>query len=396
MIQYAIMPRLSLNEETVLLSEWYVKEGDTVRAGDKLFCLETDKSTLDVESEYDGVILKRYCGDGAVVKVLSRVCAIGEAGEQAPELPEQAAAEAEAPKAAGAPAAPAAQAAEAPARTGTRFASPRARALAARCGITDFSAVPASGAGGRVLEEDVIRFAASVPAAEPAQSDGRKVPFTRIRQVIARNMAASLQNSAQLTLNAAFDATALKQCRAKFKREQGAYRDVTIGDLIVYGVSRTLPEFPGVNAWIGENELTEFSHVNLGVAVDTERGLMVPTIMDAAEKDLLTVSQETKTLSAGCRAGNLAPDKMQNATFTVSNLGSFGIQSFTPIVNPPQAAILGIGAIDYALRASADGMVCYPACHLSLTIDHRALDGAPGARFLKKLCENLEQIDRLI
>lgn len=386
-----IMPRLSLNDESCLLAEWFVQPGGTVHAGDDLFSIETDKSSMNVTSEYDGVVLKRYFGEGDIVTVLTPVCAIGQEGQSAPDTPPtqpEAAAEPQSP----APAAEAKPAALCDVKQPVKI-SPRARRAAALHKITAFGGIAGSGTEGRILEEDVLRYAAEGHKVLKTMDDSTVVAFTHIRKAIAKNMIVSLQNTAQLTLNASFNASALQKCRAVFKKSEGATKNITIGDLIVYGTAKTLEDFPGINAWVGTDSMTMFDIVNIGVAVDTERGLLVPTIMNASEKNLLAISEEMKELAALCYTGKLPPDRSRNATFTISNLGSFGIRSFTPVINPPQAAILGIGTIDYAMQKTPDGMLCYPRCNLSLTIDHRALDGAPAARFLKQLCGNLEHID---
>lgn len=406
MADIVIMPRLSLNEDTSLLSSWYVKEGDTVAAGDKLFCIETDKSTMDVDSEFAGTVLKCYYGDYSVVQVLTPVCVIGQPGEEVPEL-EVPAQEAAGEQTAGETAAAAQTTAEAPTAeaavpavgAGKKGVSPRARKLAEQNGITEYAVIRPSGAENRILEEDILRFMQNGRVAEVHGATGERkvVKLPKIRKVIAKNMLNSLQTTAQLTLNSVFNASAIQDLRAKYKAQQGEMKNVTIGDLILYAVSRTLGEFPYMNSWMnGEDEAIEFSDVNLGVAVDTERGLMVPTIPAADAKSLLEISNELKDLAAECREGSIAPDKLKEATFTVSNLGAYGVRTFTPVLNPPQVGILGVGTIDYMVKKTKEGLLYYPACSLSLTIDHRLVDGGPGARFLKKLCENLENIESLI
>jgi len=393
-----IMPRLSLNDETCMLSEWYVSEGDKVAVGDRLFSIETDKSSMDVESEFAGTVLKKYYGNDEVVDVLTPVCVIGAEGIVVPELaaltnaaaPVQEVKE-EAPKAAAPAPAPKKEAAVV--TTEWRGISPRAKKLAAEKGIKDFSRMTASGAENRILEEDVIRFL------ESGAATGEKtvVKLPKIRKVIAKNMMNSLQSTAQLTMSSVFNASGIQACRERFKNEQGAMKGVTIGDLILFAVARTLNEFPYMNAWMpNDEEAIEFSDVNLGCAVDTERGLMVPTIMNAGRRSLLDISNDLKDMAAACRTGNISPDKLKEGTFTVSNLGAFGIRTFTPVLNPPQVGILGVGAIDYMMKKTKDGFTCYPGCSLSLTVDHRYVDGGPAARFLKKLCENLENIEALI
>lgn len=400
-MQIVSMPRLSLNDETSLLSEWYVRENDVVSAGDKLFCIETDKSTMDVESPQSGIVLKRYYDDNAIVAVLSPVCVIGEEGEVALEEPAGVAEQMPPPL----------MQKQQPMRgvdpvfaeqisgsdRQTAAASPRAKRLMEKNGVHAIAEISASGAEGRILEEDVLRYLAKGPQVPVVHEDvGREIPFTKIRSIIAKNMLASLQNSAQLTMTAVFNAAGLQRARAALKGAGGDSAGVTIGDLIAFGTAKVLAAYPSINGWVSEGAYTEFETVHLGIAVDTQRGLMVPTVKHAESRTLSDLSREIKMLADACRTGSIAPENLKNGTFTISNVGAMGIQTFTPVLNPPQAGILGVGCIDYAVRQTPEGILCYPACHLSLTIDHRVVDGMPAARFLHALCETLEQIEQIL
>jgi len=216
-------------------------------------------------------------------------------------------------------------------------------------------------------------------------------------------MQASLQQMAQLTLNASFDATDLLDLRAKLKQagEKGltaemgfalAEKAPTINDLILFAVSRVLARHPACNAHYDDEKLTYFSRVHLGVAVDTPRGLMVPTVFAADQMDLPTLAAEVKAAAKACQTGTISPDALKGGTFTVTNLGSLGIETFTPVINPPQTCILGVNTIVTKVREVNGEVKAYPAIQLSLTFDHRALDGAPAARFLQDLCRVLENI----
>jgi pyruvate dehydrogenase E2 component (dihydrolipoamide acetyltransferase) len=207
-------------------------------------------------------------------------------------------------------------------------------------------------------------------------------------------MMASLQNTAQLTHTASFDVSNILACRKRFKNDP-AMSGITLGDIILYAVSRTLKDFPELNAHLLDNTLRVFNEVNLAVAVDTERGLMVPVIFNASQKTLPEISSELKTLAEQCRSGSISVDRLSGGSFTVSNLGQFGIESFTPILNAPQTGILGVNTIQQRVRV-VDGCIgAYPCMTLSLTYDHRALDGAPASRFLQTLCGNLEKFETL-
>ena len=211
-------------------------------------------------------------------------------------------------------------------------------------------------------------------------------------------MKTSLSSMAQLTHNFSFDASAIMAYRKALKAAGDEYAGITLGDIILYAVSRTILSCPDLNAhMLDDNNIRLFKHVHLGVAVDTPRGLMVPTIFNADQKSLLEISKEVKELAGACRTGAISPDKLTGASFTVSNLGGFGVESFTPVINPPQTGILGVcGTID-RVRKAADGSIqIYPAMGLSLTYDHRAVDGTPAAKFQKELGTNLENFTALL
>jgi pyruvate dehydrogenase E2 component (dihydrolipoamide acetyltransferase) len=211
-------------------------------------------------------------------------------------------------------------------------------------------------------------------------------------------MLLSLQTTAQLTLNASADARALLAYRKRLKdsSELLGLRDVTIGDLVLYAVSRTLPDFPDLNALFNGNSISVFKHVHLALAVDTSRGLVVPVIRQANTISLKKISLEAKRLAIACQDGRIAPDELTGGTFTVTNLGTFGIESFTPILNPPQVAILGVGNINLK-PVNVNGEVQFiPHIGLSLTINHQVVDGAPGARFLQALSNNLTDLELML
>ena len=262
-----------------------------------------------------------------------------------------------------------------------------------------------TGPNGRIIERDVQKLidsgvtaapkAACVCEEGPAYED---VKFSGIRRAISKSMHTSLSTMAQLTHTTSFDATAILNYRKQLKAAGGDYAGITLGDIILYAVSRTLLNHPDLNAnMLDDNSIRLFKHVNLGVAVDTPRGLMVPTIFNADQMSLLEISKAVKELAAECRDGAISPDKLSGGSFTVSNLGNLGVESFTPVINPPQTGILGVcGTID-RVRKGADGSLeIYPAMGLSLTYDHRAVDGTPAAKFQKELGQNLENFTCLL
>ena len=218
-----------------------------------------------------------------------------------------------------------------------------------------------------------------------------------LRKVIAKNMMASLARTAQLTHTASFDATNIQVYRALLK-DDAQLGGVTLTDMILFAVTRTLPAFPELNAWVLEDGATVrcFSEVNLACAVDTEKGLMVPVIFGASGLSLLQISQTIKGLAESCRGGTAAPESLAGGSFTVSNLGMYGVEHFTPILNAPQTGILGVNTITQRVREADGALRAYPCMGLSLTYDHRAVDGAPASRFLQALCKNLERFTALL
>lgn len=415
MANAVLMPKAGITVESCIIGKWEKKVGDQIAEGDILFTYETDKAAFECESTAAGELLEIFFGDGEEVPCLVNVCAIGAKGEDVSALRPDGAAPAAAPApAAEAPAAPAAAAATpvveaAAAPGGTGKISPRARNLAERAGVDGSLATP-TGPDGRIIERDVRRLmaegvpAAAVTAAAPAAvaaaagPEYEDVKFSGIRRAISKSMHNSLTSMAQLTHNFSFDASAILAYRKMLKESGGECANITIGDLILYAVSRVLPGWPDLNAhMLDDTSIRKFNHVNLGVAVDTPRGLIVPTIMHADEKSLLEISNELKVLAAEARDGAISPDKLTGASFTVSNLGGFGVESFTPVINPPQTGILGVCTTVQRPRKAADGSIqLYPAMALSLTYDHRAIDGAPASRFVQELCKQLEHFTVLL
>ena len=398
-----IMPKAGITVESCIIGEWLKQVGDQVKIGDVLFTYETDKASFECESTEDGELLAIFFEEGDEVPCLENVCAVGPKGEPtdclkpgaAPVVVEEAA-----PVAAAAPAAEAA----APAAQIVPGApvSPRAAKLAKAAGV-DASLAVGTGPEGRIIERDVQKLIdQGVPAAKTvAACDGpayEDVKFSGIRRAISKSMTTSLSTMAQLTHTTSFDATAILNYRKALKAAGDEYAGITLGDIILYAVSRTVLNHPDLNAnMLDDNSIRLFKHVNLGVAVDTPRGLMVPTIFNADQMSLLEISKAVKQLAAECREGNISPDKLSGGSFTVSNLGNLGVESFTPVINPPQTGILGVcGTVDRVRKAADGSITVYPAMGLSLTYDHRAVDGTPAARFQKELCQNLENFTTLL
>lgn len=427
MAHVVIMPRQGQSVESCIITEWKKKVGDKVAVKDVLFSYETDKSSFDELSEVEGTLLAVFAAEGDDVECLRPVCVIGNEGEDISALiPKDGSAPAEEAKPeekkeeAAKPEAPKAEAVSTAADNGDgrMKISPRARHLAERTDADLSRAVP-TGPNGRIIERDVNALLdkgftnadkaevkaeaapaakAEAPAAKPENTaEYTDVRLPNIRKVIARSMHASLSNMAQLTLNSSFDATQIMAYRKMLKANAEALgmNNITLNDIVLYAVAKTIPAFRDLNAhYLDDKEIIRyFNTVNLGIAVDTERGLLVPTVFGAEKLSLNDLAGEAKSVIVAAQKGQISPDKLKGASFTVTNLGAMGIESFTPVINPPQTGILGVGAVTY--RVKADGST-YPAMGLSLTFDHRALDGAPAAKFLKALCDNLANFNLLL
>ncbi len=425
MADAVLMPKLGNTVESAIILAWLVDVGDAVQVGDVLCEIETDKATLEVESSAGGQLLAHLYEAGDEVAVMRAIAVVGAAGESIEQW-EASASVSETDR----PTPILREGAQNPiTRTkAERFISPRARGLARRKGI-DYRDLAGSGPGGRIIEHDIqaavaaqvrvtpvakamldsgdYRIASETPSGgrvrkqdlERAKQEAgvTKIALAGVRKTIARRMLASSQTTAQLTLNASADARALLAFRRRLKGSGEALglRGVTINDLIMFALARTLSAFPDVNARFENDAIYQHSAAHLGMAVDTDRGLLVPVIRDAQALSLKRLSQEAHRLAEACRRGNIQPDELAGGSFTVSSLGALGIESFTPLLNPPQVAILGVGCVRLQAVAVADEVEFQPCVGLSLTIDHRAVDGAPAARFLARLRENLAQIELL-
>jgi len=403
--QAVIMPKEGITVESCIIGEWKKNVGDPVAVGDVIFTYETDKAEFECESTAAGTLLAKFYENGDEVPCLQNVCAVGNPGDAYEFLKPGAEAPAAAPAAAEAEAAPAAAAAAAPAAKAEFTAiSPRAMAKAVAANVNPAQAA-GTGPKGRIIERDIDKLIASgaaaytaAPAAAAAENEFEDVKFSPVRKATAKSMTKSLSTMAQLTHHFSFDATQIQAYRAMLKPLDPPMGKVNLNDMVMFAVARTLAGYPDLNAnMLDDNTIRHFKHVNLGFACDTPRGLIVPTIFGADQMTLLELSERCKELAVQARDGKLSPDDMKNATFTVSNIGSFGCEAFTPVINPPQTGILGVCSIQTKIRSAKDGAIeTYPAMGLSLTFDHRAVDGAPAARFMSELCKNLENFMTLM
>ena len=415
------MPKAGITVESCILTEWKVKVGDSVKVGDIMFSYETDKSSFDYQAEVEGEVLAIFCEAGDEVPVLTNVCAVGPHGEDASGLSPDGAQETVAQEIKESAPVATTAAAAAPTATvnaeGKVFASPRAKNLAEKLGV-DLSSATATGPNGRIIERDVReasvnpKAATEVPAATTAKAEApapaqvapakasddfkayKDEKMSNIRKVIAKNMVMSLSTMAQLTHTISFDCTNIMAFRKMLKDNAETLKlpSITINNIIVYAASRVLKKHRDLNAHlINGDTMRYFDHVNMGIATDTPRGLLVPTLFGADTMTLSEIAIKSKKLSTDAIEGKLAPELLTGGSFTISNVGTMGIESFTPVVNPPQTGILGVNTLETRIKLGKDGeIIPYTAMALSLSYDHRALDGAPASRFLKDLKDYLE------
>jgi pyruvate dehydrogenase E2 component (dihydrolipoamide acetyltransferase) len=456
MAKEVIMPKFGFTQEESQIVEWLVKEGDTVDAGDPLLEVTTDKVNMEVEAPAAGIVAGISAAAGDVVPVTQVIAYILAPGEALPAngpRPAAPAAQAPAPPATAAPAPPATQAPE-PAHTA---ATPIAARVAAASGV-DTNQVAGTGPGGRVTRKDVEGFLAAQPAAHPAvdgavratpaarrlaretgadlaaiagsgprqrvQADDvraaaatsaapqpttppvaplpagepRREPFSTMRRTIARNMQRSMQEAPHITFQADIDMTAIQALvsRANERRPAGSDK-VTLTAALARAVAWALERNPALNSHLGQDELLLWPAAHIGIAVALDDGLIVPVVKDVGAKGVGRLSNEIRDLSQRAKTGKLRPEELADATFTISNLGMFGVDRFTAIINPPQVAILAVGRTRRVfVPGEDDAPVVRPICTMTLSADHRAIDGAIAARFIGDLREVVENPELMV
>ena len=443
MAKFVIMPRQGQSVESCIFTEWMKSEGDEIKKGDVLFAYETDKASFEEEANEDGVLLKILCEEGDEVPVLQNVAIVGEAGENIEALLAEGGASAVAETTAQAevieetkeevPETPAAvevaSSSVAVATSGKVKISPRAKKLAESKSVP-YETIKGTGPEDRIIERDVQAYIAASPKATPlakevvkaeglqpaAEGSGlagavkaadlqsknpvygedfeiKKMPH--IRKLIAKAMHASLQNSAQLTHHLGADARRMLELRQQIKAKEGA-ANITLNDMVCFAVIKALKAFPAANAHFLGDSVKYFNKVHLGLAVDTDRGLMVPVIKNADDLSITGFANQAKQLATTCRAGSIDPELLSSeaASFTVSNLGNYGVEMFTPVINLPQVAILGVNTIVPRPKDLGNGAYGFvPYMGLSLTYDHQAIDGGEATRFLKQIAIEIENLE---
>ncbi|MBC8504164.1 MAG: 2-oxo acid dehydrogenase subunit E2 [Chloroflexi bacterium] len=428
-----VMPKLGLIMTDANLLEWFKSDGERVEKGDTLFSFESDKSVVEIEAPASGIV-QTLVEVGATVEVAIPIAMIFPEGAEitapismpAPKQDGQAPSSGVAahPKAESHPqglrATPKARK-TARARginlstvsgTGPRGmivtadldstavseplvsikSTPVARKMAADCGI-DLYTVTGSGKGGRITRDDVsAAIAVQLKSAPPAQRAAHPLPG--LRGLIAERLSISWNERPQVTLHSDVDATQLVAVRDRNLTPDG--QKVSFNAYFTAAAARALAEFPAVNSQLTENGLARFDKINIGLAIDTERGLVVPVLKDTGELSLLEIEAGLTDLVDRALSNKTLPEDFSGGTFTITNLGAFGVDSFTPIINPPEATILGLGRINPKPVVVDDVIGIRQMITLSLSFDHRLIDGAPAARFLQRICQFIEDPETLI
>ncbi len=435
-----IMPRQGQSVETCIIGQWYKAVGEQVKVGDILFSYETDKASFEEEAKEDGELLAIFYEEGDEVPVLVNVAVLGKTGESVDEFRPGSASreevseepEAEVQQATKESSVEPEIAIANEAGEGRLRISPRAKVMAEKLGVP-VGKVQGTGPQGRIIARDIEQAAAALPqmtrlaqekaateklvAGEAETGIGGRIAaenlveyqsvygddfevkkLSNMRKLIAKSMHQSLQNSAQLTHHMSADARRIMALRKQLKAKLEAgelSQNITINDLVCYAVIQALKKFPQVNTHFLGDSMRWFKKVHLGLAVDTDRGLMVPAIRQADDLSLEGLSSQLAAVAAQCRKGNVNPEllKPEAASFTVSNLGNYGVEMFTPVINLPQTAILGVCTIVPRPKDLGDGVYGFvPMMGLSLTYDHQALDGGEATLFLREIKEQIETL----
>ncbi len=407
-----LMPQLGLTMEEGTVSKWLKQEGEAVKAGEAILEITTDKLTNEVLSEHDGVLLKIVAQEGEDIPVKGLLAYIGQSGEAVGgAAPDAAPAAPAAVPAAAAPAAPAPAAAP----NGARIRiSPLARKTAAKLGV-DYTALRGTGPSGRIVQRDILAAAqaqketaaapapAPVPAPVPAPAsaglelmEGDTVTkLTGMRKVVAERMSRSHSEIPSVTQTTKVDVTELMRFRKLLQQESGT--KYSVNDLILKAVAKVLRQHPEILVSYDGGQMIQRAHVNLGMAVALDAGLIVPVIRDADRLSLDALSAAARDLAERAKNNHLTADEYKGSTFTVSNLGMFGVESFTPIINQPDAGILGVCAVEDELVMDDEGTISkHQVMRVSFTFDHRLIDGAVAAKFALDLRDLLQAPMRIL
>jgi pyruvate dehydrogenase E2 component (dihydrolipoamide acetyltransferase) len=361
LVTKVLMPRLSLTMKEGTVVQWFKKEGETINKGEPLVEVLTEKVTYDIEAPESGVLRKILALEGVEVPVAEVLGVITAPDEQ---LTEEITVEAPA---------------EGAEETERILASPAAKRLAKEYGI-DITQIRGSGPEGRIVEEDVKKFAEQNKVAGPRVRE--VIPLTGIRKTAAERVTLSAKTAPHSTITMEADMTNATRLREE--------KQVSYTDILVKAVAKALAEHSIVNSSLDREQIKIFEDINIGVAVATEKGLVVPVIHNANKKSLKEVASTLNDLIEKARTSKLSKEELTGGTFTITNLGMFGVEIFTPIINPPETAILGVGKMVEKPVVVNKEIAVKPMMYLSLSYDHRVIDGAPAAQFLQKIKQYLE------
>lgn len=439
MAEVICMPKLGFNMDEGQLVRWCKAVGEEVKKGEVLFEINTDKTTMPVEATGDGVLLKTMLGENEYADVFTPIAVVGAAGEDADAA---LAAYGEGAEGGSTPATPAEEENAAPVATaaeaapavdvkdlkltpkakklvkdegidpaslkdikGTGFrggitakdikASPLARKLAEKSGV-DLATVAGTGINGKIMKADVEKAASAAPAAAPAENPDKKilssVPYKGVRKIIGDKLAESKFTAPHLYFTDAVDTTNMTAFRKQMNEVSD--RKITVSDILVYAASKALQKFPGINSSLVDGNIVTYKSTNIGVAVAGDNGLIVPVIKNVQEKTLTAISEENRDLVDRAKEGHLKPEEYSGGTFSISNLGMFGIGNFTAIINPPEAAILSISSVRKTPvvieEDGEDKIVIRPMMNIQLSVDHRLIDGLLASQFVEYMKELLE------
>jgi pyruvate dehydrogenase E2 component (dihydrolipoamide acetyltransferase) len=404
-----IMPQLGLTMEEGTIGKWIKQVGDTVKVGDVIVEITTDKLSTEIESEVEGTLLKIIAEEGEDIPVKGIIAIIGEEGEQVDASAAPAAAKEEKVEEQSTKVEIKTQEAPVVVTDGRVKVSPLAKKTAAKLGI-ELSTIQGSGPSGRIVQKDVlasegkpavapqvakVEVAKAAPVSVPTVSGDIIKPLTNMRKVIGKRMAQSKQTAPHVTLTTEVNVDKTVDLRKKLNAKNTDVK-FSYTDIMVKMVATALRSYPIINSSITEDSIIIHDKVNVGVAVALDDGLIVPVVKDADRKGLKIITKETKDLISKARSNALSPDEMSGATFTISNLGGYDIDGFTPVINLPESCILGVGRIvRKPIVNENDEIVPASMMVLSLSFDHRVVDGAAAAEFLKKLKGYLEDPDNM-
>ena len=439
MAEVICMPKLGFNMDEGQLVRWCKAVGEEVKKGEVLFEINTDKTTMPVEATGDGVLLKTMLGENEYADVFTPIAVVGAAGEDPDAV---LAAYGDGAEGESAPAAPAEEENVEPVATateaapavnvkdlkltpkakklvkdegidpaslkeikGTGFrggitakdikASPLARKLAEKSGV-DLASVAGTGVNGKIMKADVEKAASAAPAAAPAENPDKKilssVPYKGVRKIIGDKLAESKFTAPHLYFTDAVDTTNMTAFRKQMNEVSD--RKITVSDILVYAASKALQKFPGINSSLVDGNIVTYKSTNIGVAVAGDNGLIVPVIKNVQEKTLTAISEENRDLVDRAKEGHLKPEEYSGGTFSISNLGMFGIGNFTAIINPPEAAILSISSVRKTPvvieEDGEDKIEIRPMMNIQLSVDHRLIDGLLASQFVEYMKELLE------